>query len=1214
MMLTREQLEQAIHAQESLRSTLGDTVVDATITVLREKLAELNAHASPELRKLVTILFADTVASTAISERLDPEDVLQIMDGALKAYSDAVNEAGGTVARLMGDGLLAFFGAPIGREDDPVRAIRCGLDIVEAARAYARTVEARWGVSGFNVRVGINTGPVALGEVGGVAGSEWTAMGDAINLAARLQSAAPTGGVLISHDTYVHVRGFFEARRLDPMILKGKSEPVTVFLIEREKPRTFRTTTRGVEGVETRMIGREAPLKQLQDAFIWAMDERETQIVTVVGEPGVGKSRLLREFDTWLDELPESVLHFTGRATYEMLKLPYALIRNMFAFRFEIQDSDSAATVRAKLERGISDFFGTDSVQKAHYIGNLIGFDFSGSPYLQDEESQQLTQLGIYYTTELIGRAAAETPTVIFLDDIHWADDKSLDLINHVIRAKRHLRLLIVCLARPAIFERRDLPWVDQDDFHTRIDLRPLPKDLTRDLVCDILQRVNIIPENLCTNIVTTSDGNPFYVEEIIKMLLDDGVIVKGGESWTVNAERLTDLRIPPTLTGVLQARLDALPDTERTVLQRASVVGRIFWDSAVAVLHADGEQPLHNLQDNLVALRSRELVRAREQSAFSGTGEYIFRHTVLHDVTYESVLRRLRRIYHAQVADWLIDRSGDRINEYNGVIADHFERAGQTGNAITYLSQAAESALNISAYREAISLVERALALLAEDPEALTDALEARLKEQLAQAYYGLSNFDVAHQLFRESLELYMQAEESRGIINVLYRLGWLVGSILRHFEEGEGYFKDSLAIAQDSDDKRGIAWALNGMGAMAHYQGRPLEAINLYDQSLAIAREIGDHRRTAGALNNLGLVKGELGRFVEARGDLEAALQISRTTGNRSGIASQLTNLANLARTEGHHEEAKTFFHEALAIHEDIGDRSGVAVILWGLGNLSRTQGDYALARDHYKQALQVVHEINFQAGHAAILEDMALVARLQGNYEEAQGHLAEVLRLAREAGDQNEVAAALINLGNLARLFHRYPEAHQYLEDSIVYTMQSGNQRLLARSMYYLGDVTFAEHDLGAARKYYADALSTYREYDNKLGMALTLGGLGDVGAAHGDYGSARQYFAEAFSIASAIRDTPLTLWVLTGIAGLLAKENEKERSIELLGMVLNHYGSPQEARDKASAILTDLHVDLSSPFLAAALERGRTLAEGADRRRLTLGDDHWLRLLT
>ena len=238
-MLNREQLEQTIAAQESLRAALGDTVVDATVAILREKLAALDHQNALEQRKLVTILFCDIVGSTALSEKLDPEDVLKIMDGALGAFSDAVSEFGGTVARLMGDGLLAFFGAPIGREDDAVRAVRCGLAIIRATRTYAATVAAEYDVEAFNVRVGLNTGPVALGEVGSAGGSEWTAMGDAVNLAARLQSGAQPGTILISHDTYVHVRGIFETRTLEPMQFKGKSELIQVYMVEREKPRTF---------------------------------------------------------------------------------------------------------------------------------------------------------------------------------------------------------------------------------------------------------------------------------------------------------------------------------------------------------------------------------------------------------------------------------------------------------------------------------------------------------------------------------------------------------------------------------------------------------------------------------------------------------------------------------------------------------------------------------------------------------------------------------------------------------------------------------------------------------------------------------------------------------------------------------------------------------------------------------------------------------------
>jgi class 3 adenylate cyclase/tetratricopeptide (TPR) repeat protein len=1213
-MLNREQLEQAIAAQESLRTALGDTVVDATIGILREKLAALDHQNALEQRKLVTILFCDIVGSTALSEKLDPEDVLEIMDGALKAFSDAVGEYGGTVARLMGDGLLAFFGAPIGREDDAVRAVRCGLAIIRATRLYAATVEAQWDVPSFNVRVGLNTGPVALGEVGGEAGSEWTAMGDAINLAARLQSAAPPGNILISHDTYVHVRGIFETRTIEPMLFKGKSETIQVYLVEREKPRTFRVTTRGVEGIETQMVGRGSELKLLQAAFNWATEEDETQIVTLVGEPGVGKSRLLREFDSWLDERPEAIIHFAGRATADMTRQPYALIRNLFAFRFEILESDSAAVAREKLERGIAGFLGTDSTAKAHAIGNLIGFDFSNSPYLLGEDPQQLTQIGQFAITEFFGKIANDTPVVVFLDDIHWADDKSLDLVNHIVRAKRELQLLVVCLTRPALFERRIPLWMDQQDFHTRIELRPLSQQDTRTLITDILRKVPVIPDDLCDLIVVNAEGNPFYVEEIIKMLLDDGVILKGESSWSVDGSRLTDLRIPPTLTGVLQARLDALPPEERDLLQRASVVGRIFWDDAVSHLQTEDEPPLQNIPNLLEALHRRELIRRREDSVFDSTREYIFRHNILHDVTYESVLRRLRRVYHAQVADWLVKRSGDRVNEYTTMIARHYEQAGQSQKAAAFFSKAAESALNISAYHEAIDWAEHALTLLDDcEVDALRDVIEAQLRAYLGQAYRWLSNFSRARELYEQSLVLFERAEDKPGIIKALYELGWLVGSIMRRYTEAEQYFQVSLSIAQEIEDKRGIAWAYNGLGAMAHYQGDYTEAIRYYQSSLQIAREIGDHMRTAGALNNLGLVKAELGRLEEAQGDLEAGLQIFKTIGNRSGLASPIMNLGNLARFQGKHEEADRLFREALAIYEETGDRSGVSVCLWSLGSLARIDGDYELAKQKYTEALAIAREIGAPAGIGSSLEDLSMVARLQGQYDEARRYLDEVLKMATEVGDHHEVANALLNLGGVARAQGKYDEARRFLEDSVVMNMEHGNRRALARAILFLGDVALSQKDYTEARRYYQDSLAIYREFEHRLGISLTLGGLGDVFVAQGDIETARQYFHEGYMMAQVIRDTPLQLWLLTGIASLLAREGERERSAELLGMVLNDTATTQETRDKAQVILSELGDAVHTPPIAAALERGKNMAD-QKKQRVSPEENRWLPLVT
>jgi len=1214
-MTEREQLEQAIAAQEALRSTLGDETVDAVISVLREKLVGLTPYSTSDQRKLVTILFADTVSSTAMFQHLDPEDVLEIMDGALHQYTDVVGQHDGTVARLMGDGLLAFFGAPIGREDDPIRAVRCGLAIVRAAQSYAREVQARWNVSGFNVRVGINTGLVALGEVGGASGSEYTAMGDAINLASRVESSAPVGNVLISHDTYIHVRGIFEIRKLDPIQVKGKDEPVQVYIVEREKPRTFRVTTRGVEGIQTRMVGRESELQEMRDLFKWSIEESETQVVTLTGEPGVGKSRLLREFDAWIDELPMSVLHFTGRATVEMIGLPYSLIRNLFAFRFEIQDSDNAATVRQKMERGVMGFMGPDSLHKAHYIGHLIGFDFTNSPHLQGEDPQQITQLGLYYITEFFGAAAADTPTVMLLDDIHWADDRSLDLVNHMVRARRDLKLLVVCLARPTLFERRPPLWTNRHEFHTTIELHPLSKGDTRQLVEQILSKADNLPNDLRDLIVNSADGNPFYVEELIKMLIEDGVIVTGPDRWWVEKQRLTNMRIPPTLTGVLQARLDALPPNERTLLQRASVVGRIFWDQAISQMHTEDDDPIDDPHSGLVALRRRELIRGREQSAFAGAEEYIFKHAMLRDVTYESVLRRLRRIYHAQVADWLVERAGDRVSEYTGLIADHYEHAGQAEKALTYLIRASEQALNISAYRDAISRLERALTTLDEANPEDKVARIGQIKLLMGQAYRGLSAYPKAKELYEESLALFAQIKNNEGIVNALYDLGWLVGLILRRHDDGQEYFRESLAIAREIDDQRGISWALNGLGAMAHWQGKHADAIQYYEESLALAREIGDWPRISGALNNIGLIEGEMGHYEASRKNLEESLEISKRIGRRSGITSSYTNLGGLARAEGRHEDAARYYEEALAIQKEIGDRAGIAASLYGLGSLARMQGNYEEAKRRFKEALAIFKEIYYPAGIGSCLEDLALVARLQGNYGEATEYLQETLSVARELGDLNESANALLNLGAVESVQGHFTEARQFLTESLGINTETGNRKGLARTYLYLGQVALGLLQYDEAEKSFHESLTIYQEFDQRTGIVTALGGLGMVFTAREQYAEARQHFHEAFTMASALHDTPLTLWVLAGIAALLAKEGEKGRSVELLGLVLNHYATPQEARDKAAAVLTELEADLSDPGLAEALERGKGMAlDALEAARRRLGMDEGQRWLT
>ncbi|MCW5853429.1 MAG: AAA family ATPase, partial [Anaerolineae bacterium] len=663
-MTETEQLEQAIAALEAQRAILGDAVVNTALAPMREKLAALKAAHPPAdaQRKLATILFADVSGFTALSETRDAEEVTELLNALWRRLDQAITSHGGLIDKHIGDSVMALWGVEHAREDDPERAIRAALAmqaLLNDERGMMNDDQRRVaGSSSFiahpssllHLRIGLNTGPVLLGQVGTT--REFTAMGDAVNLASRLEHAAPVDGILISHEVYRHVRGVFDVQALDPIPVKGKAEPVQVYVVQGAKPRAFHRPTRGVEGVETPMVGRETEFKALQHALETVAEDGELQVVTVVGEAGVGKSRLLSEFEHWLDVGSRQAWYFKGRVDAGMTAVPFALIRDVFAYRFGIQDSDPLETARHKLEHGVTGFMAGDSdaVEKAHFIGHLLGFDFSASPHLTPvlADPNQIRQRAFYYLTQFFravtqGRTTADGgrktgddassprppssilgppsavgtrpssilgppssvgtppssvlgpsssvgfPAVILLEDIHWADDASLDLLDHLarelgpsessLRRRPSLPLLIVALTRPTLFERRPL-WGEGESFHTRLTLRPLDRRDSRRLVDEILRKAKYVPPELRDTIVAGAEGNPFYLEELIKMLVEAGVIVTRVEPWRVDLDRLNAVRVPPTLVGVLQARLDALAPAERETLKRASVVGQVFWDA----------------------------------------------------------------------------------------------------------------------------------------------------------------------------------------------------------------------------------------------------------------------------------------------------------------------------------------------------------------------------------------------------------------------------------------------------------------------------------------------------------------------------------------------------------------------------------------------------------------------------------------------------------
>jgi ABC-type oligopeptide transport system substrate-binding subunit/class 3 adenylate cyclase len=744
----REQIEQTIAHLETQRATLGDAVVDASVAALRAKLAALEPCPPPEQRKQVTILFADVSGFTPMSETMDAEEVSEVMNTLWQRIDMAIVEHGGRIDKHMGDAVVALWGVDTARESDPERAIRAAL-AMQAVLAEFKSDHT------LKMRIGLTTGPVLLGTVDTT--GEFSAIGDAVTLAEQLEGVAPTGGVLISHNTYRHVQGIFDVLEQEPIQVKGRVEPVRTYLVQRAKPRAFRMSTRGVAGIETRMVGRDAELLMLQNLFRDATEDTEVQVVTVVGDAGVGKSRLLYEFGKWIELLPAQVWRFEGRATPEIVARPYGLIRRMFAHRFEILGSDSAAEVRAKFRAGMAAALNSD---QADLVGQLIGLDFSTSQAVQARlGSESFGELAIAHLAEYL-QAIASEPTVILLEDIHWADDSSLDLLDYLVGAVPDTRLLVICLARPPLFERRP-SWGEGQQTHIHINLKPLSRRASRALVGEILQKAGEVPSELRDLIVEGAEGNPFYVEELIKMLIEDDVIVPGEDHWRVELERLAEVRVPPTLTGVLQARLDSLPHEEKMLLQRAAVVGRLFWDTAVAELKAKEESGFdeEEITALLEAVRDRELVFRRERSAFAGAEEYIFKHALLRDVAYEMVLHRLRRVYHGQVARWLEGAAGERIGEYLGLIAGHYELAREGEKAVEYLLRAGDQARLAYANQEASGYYRRALTLLEQQGE-LEQAAQTLMK--LGLTYHAAFDFQQARQAYDEGFALWQRAGET--------------------------------------------------------------------------------------------------------------------------------------------------------------------------------------------------------------------------------------------------------------------------------------------------------------------------------------------------------------------------------------------------------------------------------------------------------------------
>jgi class 3 adenylate cyclase/tetratricopeptide (TPR) repeat protein len=860
--------------------------------------------AGAEERKVVTVLFCDLVGFTAASEAADPEDVRARLRPYHERLRSEIEGYGGTVEKFIGDAVMAVFGAPIAHEDDAERAVRAGLRILEAIQ------ELNEGAPGLelSVRIGINTGEavVALGvhpELG-----EGMVTGDVVNTASRLQGAAPVGGLVVGEGTYRGTKPVFDYRALEPVAVKGKAGLVPVWRALAARARFGVDISRTHE---TPLVGRDRELRLLRDTFERATWESSPQLITLVGEPGVGKSRLVAELFAYIDGLPDLITWRQGRSLSYGEGITFWALGEIVKAQAGILESDPPEVADSKLTQCV-EVLVPGEAERAWFrsrLGPLVGLESTSSA--EREESFAAWR-------RFLEGVAAAGPMVIVLEDLHWADQAMLEFTEHLVEYATDVPLLVVGTARPELYERYP-GWAGGKRNTTTISLSPLREEDTARLVSALLHQA-VLPAETQALLLERAGGNPLYAEEFIRMLTDRGLIDERGR-LTEDPSRVP---FPEGVQALIAARLDTLAPERKALLYDASVIGKVFWSGAVAAM-GDRDEP--KVRVGLHELSRKELVRPARVSSVEGEAEYAFWHALVRDVAYGQIPRAERAERHRRAASWIERLAGDRVSDHAELLAHHYITAidllrasGRIadlgpfqGSARRYLTMAGDRAMSLDVAK-ALQRFRSALDLTPEDHPDRPGILA-----KLAEALYQSAHFEEAETFYREAMEEFRAQGDAIDASDAACGLGTVLGN--RGDMAGAGkLFAEAVSEMERLPPTAALARAV-AMTAGSHMMaGRYSEAVAEADRAIWLARAAGALELEVRALDVKGASRvalGDPGGLADQRRALQEGL---RAGFGRTPVVTY-NNLGDSIRFVEGPGSALACFREGIAFAESRG-----------------------------------------------------------------------------------------------------------------------------------------------------------------------------------------------------------------------------------------------------------------------------------------------------
>jgi class 3 adenylate cyclase/tetratricopeptide (TPR) repeat protein len=885
-----------------------------------------------EVRKTVTIVFSDLKGSTAMGEKLDSEAVREVMSRYFDEMREALEQHGGTVEKYIGDAIMAVFGLPRVREDDAVRAVRAALEMRRRLTELNEELESRWGVTVGN-RTGVNTGEVVAGDP---TTGQRLVTGDTVNTAARLEQAAPTNEVLLGESTYRLVRHAVEVESVEPLELKGKSERVPAYRLLAVPSET--AAAHASEGAS--LIGREDELAVLTGEFERALSERSCRSVTLVADAGVGKSRLVEEFAGTVDESADVL---RGRCLSYGRGITFwpvvEIVRQAAGIREDDPPEQARQRIASILEEG--------AVNAAEQVAAAVGLS---------EREFPLDEL-FWGVRKLLESQARRKPLVVLFEDVHWAEMTLLDLVEHLAVSSSDVPLVILCTARPELDEERP-GWGPAPD-SARIDLGALSPEDTALVVRDLLGGSEV-GEQVTTRVVEASEGNPLFVEQMIAMLVDDGLLRREDERWEVVGD-LSDVAVPPTINALLAARLDLLTTEERAVVEPASVIGSVFVSLALETLVPEA---IRAQVDEHLSVLVRKRFITRSGGADRGSS-FRFHHILVREAAYAGILKRRRATLHEQYADWAEDfnRGRERAVEYEEIQGYHLEQAYR------YLAE---------------------LGPIDDHGQELGLRAATRLSSAGRRAF-GRGDMPAAANLLRRSADLFPENDLRR--LELLPSLGEAMMEI-GEFAWGELFLGEAVEQAEKREEIRLLADAVLTRLVAGHYVVDDLEAwskevVREVARLIPELESIGAHAELAKAWRLLGFVHGSVCRWSEQVDAVRHAIDHAREAGDRRLEARLTAEYANGLR-DGATPTSEAIEECERALDRGLVDRQAEAFVRCSLARLRAMQGDFADARELIGEARRMREELGPNVMSPVTSLHSSRVEMLAGDPEAAEREL--------------------------------------------------------------------------------------------------------------------------------------------------------------------------------------------------------------------------------